>query len=439
MPLELFRKWLRCERLIVNDRIRFSDTTRKIKIGISRIRTRFTQDPSRKLDSTIETYRLAQNWPIGRKYCEKIQELTNQGISPDCSLSNNRGIIARNVERPINRSIILKNPSSDGERGVLAIFGEDNWLRMVAQVEKIRELHKTFELVLIASWSPAEYSSLLVLAQKLDRIIFVEPGNYSEHAVITALHPRLIATPTICSDWLDPKRFVPRPFEQKDLDFLMIANWAPYKRHWDFFRALAKMDPSLRVTLIGQRDGLHTVERAQRQARDFGVVQKIEFLDNAPTETLHACLSRAKVFVITSRREGPCVAVAESLFSGTPVGLRADAHVGTTAHINEKTGRLLSGRHLARDLTRLLKDASSFQPREWAVQNIGYEQSIAKLNEQIRDVSISQKSPWSRDLVPYHWAPYPAYLTPQDAESFAVTNAQLQLEYPELFGPKTFG
>jgi glycosyltransferase involved in cell wall biosynthesis len=421
------------------DRIRFSTPTRAAKVIQSGVRAVAGRTPADRLDASVEAYRLAQEWPVGRRFVRRAHALLAAGARPDYALARRRGLTVGAEATPLDRTLVLKAPSPDGEKGVLLVFGEYNWLRLLAHPDQTRAVHARYEFVLIAGWSPAEYSPLVALAERLGGPLFVEAGNFQERPVLAALHERIHPTPTICSDWLDPARFTPRPFDQKDLDLVMVANWAPYKRHWRLFQVLAGMAPGLRVTLIGQRAGAYTVERVRRQAADFGAPQAIEFLDNPPTPVVHDRLARAKGSLILSRREGPCVAVAEAFLSGTPVALLRGAHVGTTAHINEHTGRLLPERTLARDLTQFLADAAGFAPRAWAEANISFRQSIAKLNADLRGTTLRAGRRWTRDLTAYHWAPYPAYLSAADSASFASERRQLQQDCPALFGPATFG
>ena len=52
----------------------------------------------------------------------------------------------------------------------------------------------------------------------------------------------------------------------------------------------------------------------------------------------------AKIFLALSAKEGSYISIAESLFSGTPVGVYRDAVIGSKDYINEHTGTLLDSR-----------------------------------------------------------------------------------------------
>src|SRR5256885_16271715 len=58
------------------------------------------------------------------------------------------------------RTIVLKAPQANGERGVLLVMFEYNWLRLFANVLDLEHLNERFHLVLSTSWSPTDYALL---------------------------------------------------------------------------------------------------------------------------------------------------------------------------------------------------------------------------------------------------------------------------------------
>ena len=125
-------------------------------------------------------------------------------------------------------------------------------------------------------------------------------------------------------------------------------------------------------------------------------------------------LCRAKTSVILSRREGSCVAVAESLFADTPVALLEKAEVGSRAFINPATGRLLSDGNLARQLTEFVAASDACAARRWAEENISCFESSRILNEAVRRRMIAEGQEWTMDLAPMCRRPDPWLALPQD-------------------------
>ena len=158
----------------------------------------------------------------------------------------------------------------------------------------------------------------------------------------------------------------------------MVANWAPFKRHWQLFDALRRMSKDLRVTLIGQTEGPYTVDYARQQTKLFGVKQDIEFLENVSIDEVTRRQCNSRISLILSRREGCCVAAVESVFADTPLALLRNAHIGPKAYINDQIGVLLNGPRLDYQLKGFLDTVEKYQPRAWAVKNISCFRSIEK-------------------------------------------------------------
>src|SRR5262249_32595988 len=135
------------------------------------------------------------------------------------------------------------------------------------------------------------------------------------------------------------------------------------------------------------------------------------------TEPVPRVMHSSRVSVIMSMGEGSCVVVAESLFADVPVGLIETARVGSSAFINDATGRLLRPSHIAEDLTRLVTESSSMHPRAWMLENgKSARDSSALLNDRMRRAARAQGAPWTVDLAPMQWRPNAEYLDRDDGE-----------------------
>jgi hypothetical protein len=149
--------------------------------------------------------------------------------------------------------------------------------------------------------------------------------------------------------------------------------------------------------------------------------------------------SRAKTALIFSRREGCCVAVTESLFADTPMGLMADAHIGPLEYINEKTGiRLERKRNLSGQLMDFVERSEQFRPREWALENISNAASTAKLNAFLRKHALKEGRPWTQDLVVPCWRPHPTVSHNPEGESLRPAYDDLHARWPEVFPSDLF-
>ena len=306
-------------------------------------------------------------------------------------------------------SLVLKEPRSGGEKGVLYVSFEYNWMRLLAHHDAKRLLAEYF-LVGASSWSPTDFAVFGNFAGLSDDPVFMGISNYADVPVYRAFRPVVEPVPILASDWINPAYYDPKPPAGRDIDILMVANWLTFKRHWLLFEALRKMRRTLRVVLVGMGTRLRTEQAVRAEARAFGAPQDIELVTNANIETVSAFQCSAKISVLFSRREGSCVATAESLFAGAPVAMCRKAHVGSKAYINDQTGVLLDERRIAHGLSAFLERRQEFRPREWAMANITCHQSSAKLNALLRDYSLRTGRPWTADITPLCWRYVPSYL-----------------------------
>jgi glycosyltransferase involved in cell wall biosynthesis len=313
----------------------------------------------------------------------------------------------------LTKSLVLKAPGN-GEKGVLYVSFEYNWLRLLRHYD-VPALLREYDLVCASSWSPPDFPAHWALARIGPGPVWMQISNPSDMQLYRQFDHRIEPVPIMASDWINPDFYRPRPHERREIDLLMVAGWSHVKRHWLLFRALRRMRRNLRVVLIGQDADGRTAEDVYRQARAFGVAGRIELLSDLPIErvTEHQCNARCSV--ILSAREGSCVVVAESLFADTPVAMMHDAHVGSRAYINEQTGVLLEPATMHIRLSELIERSGSFRPREWAVAHISCHHARRKLSELLQ-----------RELVPMCWRPDPVYVNAEDELRLAPAYEQLR-------------
>lgn len=335
----------------------------------------------------------------------------------------------------LTRSIILKSPGEAGEKGVIAIYFEYNWLRLLAGVpiEELKQLSSEYELILIASWSPTDYNVLALAVAAWPETIWVQPANHLEAKKLAAFSKKIQVLDSLACDWVNPDFYEPKPFAERSIDLLMIANWGTFKRHWEFFKALTQLPKDLRVVLIGQKEGGRTMATIQQEAHHIGVPQRLEMHESLTIEQVTTMQCNAKVSVLMSRREGGCVAAVESLFAGCALAMREDAHVGSKAHINEQTGTLLRPGKMAGDLLDLLVRAPDLRPREWAIEHISCQRTTEKLNEKLKMRTEAEGRPWTKELVLANWRPHPTFAHVADQEKMLPAYHALNQRFPRVF------
>jgi glycosyltransferase involved in cell wall biosynthesis len=335
----------------------------------------------------------------------------------------------------LTRSLVLKKPGAVGEKGVLLVQFEYNWFRLLAGFDNLDALTRRYDVILGTSWSPTDYNLLEAALQKIRDPVFVLASHEDEAAKLQSFDARILCPPILSAcDWVNPAFFAPKPMEQRETDILMVANWAPFKRHFELFAALAKMPRNLKVVLIGQKERGYTQEHILQMANSYRVPQRLEIHESLPIEAVTRYQCDSRVCLILSRREGSCVAATEALFAGAALGMREGAHVGALRYVNKFTGMRLSGRHMARDLMILLEHSLHLKPREWAVEHLSCDRSLQELNAFIKAETLRRGLPWTQDLAPIHWRPYPTYSSDADRERLQPAYKCLHQLNPNVFG-----
>lgn len=335
----------------------------------------------------------------------------------------------------LSRSIVLKAPAANGEKGILLLTFEYNWARLLlgADNEQLRWIAERFHIVLSSSSSPTNYAALSLALSRIPGTVFVQACNPDEYARIEGFHPRLKCLPVMPCDWIMPELYQPKPMAQRTRDIMMVAFWGPVKRHWEFFDMLTKLPASLRVTMVGQTDGIRNKDDMIRIARDLGVKQELEVHQSIPVQQVAELQCDAKVSVIMTRREGCCVAAVESLFAGSALAMRADAHIGPLAYINAQTGMLLRPGRVAKDMATLLERAPSLRPQDWATQNVSCYRSQEKLDAYFKEVDAHHNRPWTGGIVLPIWRPHPTFARPEEQAAFRPVYAELHQLMPAVF------
>ena len=417
---------------------KYSLVLRSLKAVLLTLRALLHRDPARRLCWLCRAYSATQHAFLREPIACAI-ERTLRGRSDadlDWRRTANASIYRRweKIDPQLCRTVVLKAPGPNGERGAILVTFEYNWFLILEDPALFRALCAEYNLVLSSSWSPTDHHLLaLAVAYAPGSTFWVQPNNLGDCAKIEALHPRLKALRTMPCDWLNPEFFPESPAGERDIDLLIVSNWAPFKRHWALFRALRHLPASLRIVCLGQPDSGKTMADVRRLKDFLGAPQDIQFVESVPAQQVTALQSRARLALILSRWEGCCVAAVEALMAGTPLAMCRTAHVGSLAYINDNTGFLLSIEPSAAEIRHALDHAPSLRPRSFAIAHSSYLQSTHALNRILRDHEISQARPWSQDIAPVFWRAHPKLANPADQARLTPAALALSARFPKRF------
>jgi glycosyltransferase involved in cell wall biosynthesis len=414
-------------RLRIADRLRNSRTVWKLSAATALAKSFVASPPEDRLLLRATAYRRAGPGFLR----ERLESQLSPWLEPSRADVWRKGKIGWKrfqrdlASRTLNRSVILKSPTADGEKGVLYVSFEHNWLRLIEHCDLPRLLKEYF-LVGASSSSPPDFPTHWALAHIGPDPVFLQISNPSDMEIHQRFRHNIRPLPIMASDWINPEFYQPRPHQQREIDILMVAGWSRLKRHWLLFRSLRKMRRDLRVVLIGQDSEGRTADDVWREAKAFGVADRIEMIRDATIETVTAQQCNSKASVVLSAGEGSSVVVTESFFADTPVAMMHNAHIGSRSYINRQTGALLRSETMAAQLSELIEKRTSYSPRAWAINNVTYLHSTDKLNSLLREYSLERRIPWSRDIVPFCWRPDPIYVRNASVE-------QMKPAYQELY------
>jgi glycosyltransferase involved in cell wall biosynthesis len=329
----------------------------------------------------------------------------------------------------VRKSAILKFPSP-GEKGVVFISFESQWEKLLALgPERLAAFSADYDLVVAPTWSPPHSVTNLIFPRLFPGVLPCTLSNPADLEIFPRLHTSYRPVRLFASSWVNPDLYQPRPRDERDIDLLMVANFGRYKRHHVLFRALSRIPEERRpkVVLVGQPHDDRTAEVLLREMDDHGVRDCITLRSRISDAEVVGTLCRSKAAVITSLREGSCVAVVEAMMANTPIGLIKGAHIGSAAFLNDQTGRWLDGERLDEALTAFLRESDRLAPRAWLIENgIECRTSTRALAEHLRALALTSGRPWTRGLFEHHWRPDPVLLSAADASQATVARGELE-------------
>lgn len=300
----------------------------------------------------------------------------------------------------ISRSAIVKPYVNMREPGILIVSFESELAKLV-RLRQFGALEADYRIVFLPTWQPFYSEAMCLLAARSSQPYFVMPSAFSEEPLCAVFSPRCNYLPFHAASWVRGDLYGP-PSEAKEVDILMVANFARHKRHWKLFEALADLPPQLRVVLAGVPLGARTRASLLDEARLFRVEERIKIVEGATDQELRRLFGSARLLCAMSHKEGSYIAVAEALMAGLPVAMFDTAKIGSKAYITDATGFLLNpDKPLGPQLESVLNRVEGVKPQPWAKANISAEVNCEKLNRLLKAWSKKQQMDWTRDIEPF--------------------------------------
>lgn len=292
---------------------------------------------------------------------------------------------------------VLKSPDGE-EKGVL-LLNYSYYFPLFLKFYDLNAISQQYNIVLEPSW--AGFCELNILAYSvLDSPVFLQTYEDRDKMFINDLSTNLIPINIGPSWFVNHENFVaPENGAERDIDIIMVAGWAKFKRHHHFFKVLAKLKKSgvtPNVTLVGYPTDMTQDEI--RELIDFhGVSDLITIYEWIEPSEVSALFRRAKINILWSKFEGNNRAIIEGMFCDTPLILRSGHNYGQHYDfINEQTGHFADEDNLTDIIKLMLKN--EYSPRSYVMENRSCINATKIMTKVIKEFELKNNRVWNIDL-----------------------------------------
>ncbi len=292
--------------------------------------------------------------------------------------------------------IVIK-PYKENEKGVL-LLNYSYYFALLPKFFDLKAVTERYFIVLEPSWA-GFFDKGILLYSDIEDEVFVMTYEDRDRKLLDTINNNITPVDIGPSWWVDHRMFQPEEGVERDIDIIMVAAWEAYKRHREFFLALAKLRKQghkYKVVLCGYGGELDYIKG---QAEKIGVADQITYHTKIPPQEVAKLLNRSKVNVLWSRFEGNNRAIIEGMFCDTPCILRKGHNYGQQYdYINPKTGVFAAEHELASTLKHIIENYDTFSPREYVMENRCCIKATEILNNDIKQVALKRGMPWTEDL-----------------------------------------
>ncbi|GAC31078.1 hypothetical protein GPLA_0157 [Paraglaciecola polaris LMG 21857] len=333
-----------------------------------------------------------------KKHPQLGQEVSRQFINDLPALDNTEKFFKQPETMLDGIITVLKKPDGD-EKGAL-IINYSYYFPLFLRFFDVEKVTRSFNIILEPSW--AGFCEENILAYTLVKApVFLQVYEKRDKHFIERLDCNLIPIEVGPSWFINHNNFVPPVSGERDIDILMVAAWAKFKRHGAFFKAispLVKSKPRLKITLVG-----YPVDISKEQIVDLavlnGIEKNIEIFEWITPKEVSELQKRAKVNVLWSKFEGNNRAIIEGMFCGTPVIMRKGHNYGEHYDfINPNTGYFASESDFQEVYEKIISREHEMEPNVYVMQNRNSRVGTEIMGNAIKKYELSNNRPWRSDL-----------------------------------------
>lgn len=276
-----------------------------------------------------------------------------------------------NPEKLLNGVITVVAPHTENSKGVIVI-AYSYYFVIFLKAFNIINISKRYHIVLEPSWNGMCDPAILAFSY-IKEPVFVMAYEDRDYNFINELKSNLVAVRLSANWFIDKNKFKDcLPKENRDIDIIMVAAWAKFKRHDVFFKAIKKLRDeghNYKITLVGYPNDLERKDII-KLAEKIGINDQITIYEWISSTEVSELLGRAKVNIIWSRFEGLNRAIIEGMFCNTPCIIRDGFNFGMKyPYINRETGEYSSESGLSDKIREVIKNFDNYSPRKYVLSN----------------------------------------------------------------------
>ncbi|WP_016957053.1 glycosyltransferase [Catenovulum agarivorans] len=329
---------------------------------------------------------------------ENAKQLVQLAIDDIQPLSNTAQFI-EHPDRMLDGIVtVLKSPSNN-EKGVI-VLNYSYYFLLFRKFYDIEKISQDYIIILEPSWAGFCEVSILSYANTSDSV-YLMCYEKRDLDFIQALDCKIKPLKIGPSWFVNHTNFQPHNVE-RDIDIIMVAAWAKFKRHGAFFKAISKLKGlgvTPKITLVGYPVDM-TQDEIVELAEFYGVKDWLTIYESITHQEVSALLNRSKVNVLWSKFEGNNRAIIEGMFCNTIVVMRENHNYGEHYDfINPQTGDFAGEDTLATKVKDLLTRQESFSPRDYVINNRSCIEATAIMNKEISNNERAIGRNWSKDMV----------------------------------------
>lgn len=318
--------------------------------------------------------------------------------------------------------IVLKS-ASENEKGVV-LLKYSYYFALLPRLFDLGAILQRYNLILEPSWAGFFELDILAYGQLPEPVYLMVYEKRDKH-FIDSLEMNLITVDVGPSWFVNYENFVaPETGSIRDIDIIMVASWAKFKRHRYFFKALAELKARgvhLNVALVGYPADMKK-DDIQQLAALHNVDDMLTIYEWIPPSEVASLFQRSKLNIVWSRFEGNNRAIIEGMFCDVPALLREGHNYGEHYdYINPMTGRFANDKNLADSIVNMLSEGHRYSPRKYVMENRNCVSATNIMNKVIQERELQAGRDWTRDLaVKVNELHGMAYLNSEAGQAFEV-------------------